>query len=140
MSPEQGTFGRLTLPSGEVLFTVEQPWRNNAAYRSCVPCGRYHLIGHHSPKYGETWALEGDTVGVSAATGKPRFACIFHRANIAENVQGCIGPGIELGAFGQAWGVLSSRAGMERLRAVLAAHPLDRELLITWAMPFGGDE
>lgn len=131
---EQGTFGKLHLPTGEFLYTVEKQWRDNKQFVSCVPPGLYDLVPFNSPRFGETFALRGDTVGVAQDEGKQRYACLFHAGNKAIEVQGCIAPGLHLGAQSMDWAVFSSKAALAKLLAMLAAHPDERQLRIEqWA-------
>lgn len=134
--PEMGTFGRLLLPTGETLYTVEQPWRNNAPYMSCVPPGEYELVPFLSPRWGDTYALKGGTVGVTQDEGKARFACLFHVANLASELKGCIAPGERLSARGNVWQVHPSAAAFIKLTNVLAVYPDARRLRIYWDNPF----
>lgn len=139
MSSQMGTFGLLKLPSGETLYTVERPWLHNQPFISCVPCETYDLVPFSSPRFGDTYALRGETVGVTQDEGKARYACLFHSANQANEVQGCIAPGHHLGATGVSWAVFQSKAAIIKLLNVLAANPDERQLRIVWADPWGGD-
>ena len=43
-SNDDGTFGKLTLPSGYSCFTAELPYRDNKKDISCIPKGLYKII------------------------------------------------------------------------------------------------
>ena len=113
-----GTFGRLLVGDLE-LWTVEQPWLNNEVRRSCVPEGDYTLFAHESSRYKDTWALVGETVSHWPGEGKQRSTCVFHAGNTADDVKGCVAPGLSLNEH--AWGVISSRRAMDALRKELYA-------------------
>jgi uncharacterized protein DUF5675 len=121
-----GTFGKLRvrealkepedLDGGELVFecfTVEPAWLWNAEGRSCVPVGRYPLVYEYSPKFKrELWELKDIPGGRSEAK--------LHVANLATQLEGCIAPGLRLGAMDDKWCVLASAVALERLHAALA--------------------
>jgi len=94
-----GTFGQLFAPSFS-CFTVERPWLNNQPYISCIPEGDYPLArGHYNRGGYEVYEIKD----------VPNRSLIkIHIANRPTDVQGCIGLGNELGAFGNMWVVLKS--------------------------------
>lgn len=117
--PYQGTFGKLMAPEFD-LFTVEQPWRGNQPFASCVPEGVYDLVWVDSPHFGETVALENRDLRVFASQDDAtepgdRFACLFHSANLASQLQGCIAPGEYPGVLNGEWAVLNSAVWTRRL-------------------------
>ena len=91
-------------------FTVERPWLNNKARESCIPDGKYQMKWYNSPKFGQTWALIGDTVSLFPEAGKARAAILFHKANTMDDLLGCIGLGSTLGTVNGKWAVLNSTA------------------------------
>lgn len=95
-----GTFGRLTY-SGGSCYTMEEVWRNNEKGMSCIPVGTYRVQRGKFPKHGECFEVQG-------VPG--RSAILFHVANTIKDVEGCIGPGQELGTVGGLWAVLNSVA------------------------------
>ncbi len=86
-----GVFGSMELPSGRMLYTVEDDWRDNKRNISCIPAGEYQLVRtiYHKHKI-ETF----EVVGVPN-----RSRCLVHTANTEEDVQGCIGVGLRPGVF-----------------------------------------
>lgn len=38
-------------------FTLEDPWRNNHSFSSCIPAGRYQCQKVDSPKFGPTYEI-----------------------------------------------------------------------------------
>jgi hypothetical protein len=107
-----GTFGRLTLPSGRVLFTCEQPWNGNAVGESCIPEGEYQMKMRRSPvvqrssggKYDEGW----EVIGVPGRT-----FIMIHPANWPHELRGCIAPGMNYAIISGKQGVSSSRQAFD---------------------------
>jgi hypothetical protein len=134
--PQMGVFGTLITPT-TVLNTVEQPWNDNTPNKSCVPDGIYTLHEVNSPRWGKTLALVGGTVALDEASvlkgEAARWGCLFHQANFANELKGCIAPGLGLGAIGNGWVVKSSKLAMDRLLS--EAHHGDT-LIISWAGVF----
>lgn len=135
---EQGTFGRIDGLPFECV-TVEQPWRGNRPFESCIPEGIYNLVAVDSPRFGPTFALENASVRVFAsatAATEPgdRFACLIHGANRADQLQGCIAPGRELGVSAGKWAVLDSQATLKKLLAFVRDNGVS-EILVTQYRP-----
>jgi len=76
----------------EVFRGIEQPWRDNKPFASCIPAGLYTLIPWSTQKYKEVWAFYGGSVGLNEHEA-PRYACLIHIANYASQVSGCLGLG-----------------------------------------------
>ena len=101
-----GTLGRIQLPQCR-LFTIERPWAQNQPFVSCIPEGLYRCARITSPRFGETFEV----------TGVPgRSHILFHAANRASELEGCIAPGMALYA---AVDVGQSRIAMAQLMASL---------------------
>lgn len=116
----QGTFGSLTW-NNQSLFTVEQPWRDNQVKVSCIPAGTYTCNWVVSPKFGLTLMVM-DVPG--------RSHILFHVANKASELQGCVGLGLQLGAIGNEWAVLNSRVAVSRfLLAIENKHDIQLEVV-----------
>ncbi len=136
--PAMGCMGELIVEGEHFCYTMEQPWRQNRRFVSCVPVGTYNLISYDSPKYGETFALENEDNDVfvyeNEADEGGRYACLFHSANWAHQLQGCIAPG-----DGKGWAqhrghppnlmVTRSRDALARLFPVLE---YNHQILIRW--------
>ena len=93
---EMGVFGRLLVSGQQLAYTVEQPWRDNKPFKSCVPAGRYEAKRYKSKKYRiDTFALYNPSLNVyvSDQGGDSRYSCLFHPANWAHQLQGCIALG-----------------------------------------------
>lgn len=77
-----GTFGRMFLPSGAIIFTCEDPDNANKNGVSCIPEGEYLCLPsiyhkHNYPAY--------EITGV-----KNRSRILIHKGNSDEDVEGCI--------------------------------------------------
>lgn len=101
--PDIGRFSTITIPSSKLsLVSVEQFYNRNIPFKSSVPLGEYELVPINSPKYGETVALFNPDLNVYVGekdrkNDTDRFACLFHKANRFDELQGCIAPGIDFG-------------------------------------------
>ena len=113
---ENRTLGSIKV-GDRVIHTVERPWLDNKPGESCVPDGFYYLEPHIGGRFTDTWALVGETVSHYEDPNLERFAVLFHAGNTANDVIGCIAPGIEKTDDG----VLRSREAMEHLRDYLGA-------------------
>ena len=88
-----GTFGSLLTDKGHpLILTLENPWRNNEPYVSCIPVGSYAFNRHLSPKFGETFIVEGV---------EDRTHILFHRGNQHTDTHGCVLTGEEYFYFDQ---------------------------------------
>jgi len=96
------TMGIIEL-EGEVFWTVERPWLDNAPNVSCVPEGVYDLRWRESPRFGWTWILE-DVPN--------RTHILIHSANWSRQLQGCIALGT--GLMGNEFAVSNSRDAVKR--------------------------
>jgi hypothetical protein len=76
-----GVWGRLSMPSGLTLCTLERPWENNERELSCIPPGSYECIRIDSPKFADTFEVI-DVVN--------RSHILFHVGNDINDSKGCI--------------------------------------------------
>ena len=106
-----GTFGTLTLPDGWSCYTVEQPWKDNAPSVSCIPHGAYRLAldRYHKGGYPAYHLLDVPN----------RARIIIHKANRADELEGCIAPGSALGCIAGDWAVSNSGRAFDHIMAVL---------------------
>lgn len=116
-----GTFGELTnATTGEhICYTVECPWLNNTPNQSCVMPGRYALEQHVSPRFGPCLIISAPTLGVTKQGPSLRTHCLFHAANYASQLQGCIAPGKAFGVVANNWAVLDSQNSLHKLMALV---------------------
>lgn len=103
-----GTFGRITLPSGKQLFTCEQPWNGNATGKSCIPEGIYSMAMRDSPVV-ERSSGGKFTRGWEVLDVPGRTFIMFHPANWPHELKGCIAPGVNYAVMRNKQGVTSSR-------------------------------
>lgn len=95
------TVGRATL-SNHSWWTIERPWLDNRPNVSCIPVGEYEMVRVDSPKFGpDTWEV-ADVPG--------RSHILFHVANYAHDIEGCIGLG--RGIFAHLDGITNSANAM----------------------------
>jgi len=104
---EFGTFGRLHLPDGHIIYTVERPWLRNERGISCIPEGdytcrpsRYHRGGY-------------DAIEVMDVPDRSRI--LIHIGNWPADVQGCIAVGERIECIDGKLGVTNSKATFHRL-------------------------
>lgn len=84
----QATLGRLRLIENhsEPWYTIERPWRENQRNVSCIPLGTYLIVPRHYHRGGyPAWEVEDVP---------DRSMILFHIANWAHDVEGCIGIGM----------------------------------------------
>ncbi len=118
-SDVQGTFGKICgLPFD--CFIVEQHWRDNKPFESCVPEGTYHLVPFVSGRWGNTFALVSQENRVFAKKNNvendgDRWACIIHTANRAGELQGCLAAGRTEFALNGEWAVSNSAETTRKL-------------------------
>lgn len=103
-----GVFGRLELPSGAVIYTVERPWLSNRQRKSCIPEGRYVLRMRASGVVSRSTAGEF-TEGWEVTDVPGRTYIMIHPGNTMDDLLGCIAPGLALGFVGEKWAVTDSR-------------------------------
>ena len=76
-----GTFGVLRIGQVPFALTLERPWRDNEPNVSCIPPTEYLCRRVHSPKFGETFEVQGV---------ERRSHILFHKGNTIEDTHGCI--------------------------------------------------
>lgn len=107
------------------LWSVENPWKDNKLWVSCIPEGFYHIeYVSGLRKRGAEWVIKDV---------ESRSNIEFHVANTSDDVQGCIGLGLGLGLFrGNTLGIAHSRDGTSRFNKVLESKRIEgEELFIT---------
>lgn len=101
-----GTFGRMEIPDGQLLYTVEDAWLSNRRGVSCIPEGDYDCEPRPFHRGGYP------AVHITNVPG--RSLCLFHIANTHHDIGGCIGPGIALGWVRGVWAVTQSKIAFAR--------------------------
>lgn len=127
-----GVFGRIVYGDFRA-FTVERPWLDNKARESCIPEGTYTMQRYQSPKFGDTWALIGDTVSLYPEPGKARSAILIHAGNTMDDLLGCVALGRSLGTVNGKWAVTSSRPAVDEFLRITKDKQLN--LIITQYHP-----
>jgi hypothetical protein len=112
--------------------TIERPWIPSPLAPcgqkgvSCVPPGVYELVPHSSEAHGHVWALVNPTLWVYhwdedvplSQRGAARTLVLLHIANYAEELRGCIAPGLARFEYTPGrWMVTSSRRAIEQMQA-----------------------
>ena len=121
---EEGTFSTLHRQDGsKVCCFVERPDLNNEPNVSCVVEGTYDLFPHKSPKFGNCYALESKTLGVTRFEKSLRTHVLIHKANVPSDLQGCLAPGLAFGYVKGEWGVIKSGFAFNSLMNELGGEP-----------------
>ena len=104
----EGTNGKVFLNEELICYSIELPWKNNAAEISCIPEASYAAVKRWSPKF--KWHLHLVDV-------PNREMILVHPANNALlELRGCIATVTELTAAGQG---SDSRLAFEKLTAIV---------------------
>jgi len=110
---EDCTLGSVVLPSGNVLKTMELPWKDNEQAVSAIPEGVYlcrWMESSASGKYERCWLVENV---------EGRSGILWHPGNTVNDTYGCILPGFEFAKFADEMAVTSSRKAMDVMRGEL---------------------
>ena len=91
-------------------MTVELPWADNQPGISCIPAGTYRFKKYASPTKGIVWITQ-DVPG--------RRDIELHNANLARQLEGCIGVGQYFTDFGGVPGVANSVITLKMLWQML---------------------
>lgn len=108
---DNGTFGVLSIRESAnddytpKFVTLENPWRANEPFISCIPTGRYTCRAIDSPKFGQSFEV-ADIPG--------RTHVIFHAGNTHLDTQGCILLGMRYGEVNNLPGIADSRTALRR--------------------------
>lgn len=55
------TIGKMFLPDGSFIYTLELPWRNNQRNISCISHGEYSFQTYHSQRLGKCFKIYSDS-------------------------------------------------------------------------------
>lgn len=120
----------------DTFQTIERPWVKNPAgpggtpFKSCIPDGTYRLRGYTRPSGKKAFILSNPDHGVfeqddeRVDTTWGRYLILIHPGNTAEDVVGCIAPGLT----GEDRFVGNSRAAMKRLLELLEGYEHEIEI------------
>jgi len=118
-NPRQ-TIGRLYTEQDQSWLTIERS--KTDVNHPCIPAGTYPLAldTYHKGGY--------PAYEVRHVPGRSRI--LIHAANVASELEGCIGPGHTLEIIGGEIGVTSSRGSLAELMAAMAGE-IEGQLVIT---------
>jgi hypothetical protein len=111
----KGTFGQLHFPEGQTIWTLENPWKNNVPFVSCIPEGLYGLTRDTFKDRYPNYRIVNPPPG--------RWGIEIHRGNNIEHTSGCILVGMDLGSQ---WNIMNSEEAMDWTMELLedTPHPL----------------
>ncbi len=92
------------------IYTLENPWKGNKPYISCIPADSYVCRPFTGSKFKRVYALDGVV---------DRSAILIHVGNVEEDTSGCILIGLAAGELNGEPAVLNSRAAMKCLKRLL---------------------
>lgn len=123
---DEGTFGKLVLPSGWSCATGELPWRDNAHNISCIPAGCYRGVLVDSSKSPTPLIQLQDVPG--------RDHILIHKGNwcgdvakgYKSDVEGCILLGIFEGVLANQRAVVASYTAVTKFYEYIG----DREIML----------
>ena len=75
------TFGVLLEEDIPFCVTLERPWLENKRSISCIPEGFYKCERVQSPRFGDTFEIEG-------VAGRSHI--LFHKGNLLDDTHGCV--------------------------------------------------
>lgn len=101
---ENETFGVLIDNNVPFAVTLEQPWKNNKPFESCIPEGEYICKRVDSPKFGITFEI---------TFVKNRTDILFHKGNTVKDTSGCILVAEQFGEFEKNKAILWSKKGFD---------------------------
>ena len=102
----KATLGILKFPAvHQPIYTMELPWRENAANISCIPVGVYKVVPHNSINHPHTF----EVINVPN-----RSAILIHTGNYPTDFEGCIGVG--MGVSPSTPMISSSNVAMDMVR------------------------
>lgn len=104
-SPDE-TLGVISIGEFE-CFTIERPWLDNRRGRSCIPEGVYPI------RVGTYYRGGYPCVELDDVPGRTLIK--MHAANRARELQGCIAPGMAIGALRGERAVLQSRTALQQI-------------------------
>lgn len=114
--------GRVSKNGVMLGYSIEQSWRNNEPFRSCVPDGEYVLMPHESKKHGKVFVMINETMGIyknesDCKKKTDRFKCYFvHVGNRASDVEGCVALGFDMMFDKKGFGVTDSSEAVDNFR------------------------
>ena len=114
------TLGKLYFNEAFICNTIEREWLDNKVNISCIPAGNYKCSITNSPRFGLTYQVN-DVDG--------RTHILFHKANRASELQGCIAPVTDYGIINKEWAGLSSKSAYNRFMIAANGKDFDLEII-----------
>lgn len=120
------TIGHLFIVTEDnpVFFTIERPWLDNRIKVSCIAQGEYNVVPYTSAKNPDVWE-------VTNVPGRSKI--LIHVANFADQLEGCIAPGLGSGYMRHnkelQKAVTSSRMAIRQMKDILG-YPSEFKLKI----------
>jgi len=100
------------------IYTLENPWRDNAKKVSCIPDGSYPCKPFSGTRYKNVWHVSGVP---------DRSAILIHYGNTTEDTEGCVLIGLNAGRLKLKPAVLDSVKAIQYLRSLLG----QKEFILT---------
>lgn len=104
-----GTVGQFSLADNSTLFTME---RQSVGEHPRIPAGFYEMKL-------DTYHKGGYPAYLIVVPGRDRI--LVHAANLAEELEGCIAPGKQLGYYTGRLAVLQSKAALTKFMDVMGS-------------------
>jgi len=114
------TLGKLYFNQAFICNTIERKWLDNKVNVSCIPSGNYKCSITNSPRFGLTYQVN-DVDG--------RTHILFHKANRASELQGCIAPVTDYGIINNEWAGLNSKSAYNRFMIAANGKDFDLEII-----------
>jgi hypothetical protein len=111
--PQNGTFGVLAYNSRLICYSLELPWRDNRRSVSCIPEGVFPIFKRSN------WSRAKQLGHTYEIIVPGRSAILFHPANLASELEGCVATGTSLGVLNGSRGVLNSTQAFNVLMRAL---------------------
>lgn len=132
-STETETQGILEI-DGQEFDSIEKPWKDNKPFESCIPAGNYILEKHTGGKYSGTYCMVNKDLKVfhlpeERNNNTDRYACVFHVANWASQLEGCIALGMgKFTAYDRRAGkvlpmVIQSKSAVSKFKVLMHNNP-----------------
>ena len=116
VTEDTGPVMGVILDGGRPLaLSLENPWKNNHPYISCINRGIYICKRVNSPKFGNTFE-------VTRVNGRTHI--LFHKGNVEADTSGCILVGQSFGTLGGQPAVLNSTLAYENFMARMEGHDI----------------
>jgi len=111
-SSDKVTLGMLQIAGEdhEPIYTLENPWKDNKPYVSCIPADSYACRPYSGTKYKNVYIVDGVP---------QRSGILFHHGNFEEDTSGCILLGLSAGKLRGEAAVKESKKAMDYFRLLI---------------------